>query len=73
MELLKAIGQWKGKIDITAAPLDEKKFYLSINFLDVVKAHLIPYTDTLSIMETGQPCNVPVKRGIDESNMLSTL
>jgi len=38
-----------------------------------VKAHLVPYTDTLCIMETGQPCNVPVKRGIDKSSMLSAL
>ena len=67
------IGQWKGKIDITVAPLDDKKFFLGIDFLDAVKAHLVPYTDNLCIMETGQPCNVPMKRGIDEGNMLSAL
>ena len=67
------ISQWKGKVDITVAPLDDKKFYLGIDFLDVVKAHLVPYTDTLCIMETGQPYNVPMKRGIDEGNMLSAL
>ena len=38
-----------------------------------MKAHLVPYTDTLCIMETEQPCNVPVKRGIYEGNMLSAL
>ena len=31
------IGQWKGKADITVAPLDDKKFYLGIDFLDTVK------------------------------------
>ena len=36
------IGQWKSKVDITVAPLDNKKFYLGINFLDAVKAHLVP-------------------------------
>lgn len=49
------------------------KFYLGIDFLDAVKVHLVRYTDTLCIMEMGQPCNVPVKRGIDEGNMLFAL
>ena len=67
------IGQWKGKADITVAPLDDKKFYLGINFLDEVKAFLEPYTDTMCIMETGEPCVVPVKRELSEGQMLSTL
>ena len=45
------IGQWKGKTDITVTHLDDKKFYLGINFLDAVKAFLEPYTDTMCINE----------------------
>ena len=67
------IGQWKGKADITVAPLDDKKFYLGIDFLDTVKAFLVPYANTMCIMETGKPCVVPVKREINEQNMISAL
>ena len=47
------IGQWRGKADITVAPLDDKKFYLGINFLNMAKAFLVPYTNTMCIMEKG--------------------
>jgi len=67
------IGRWKGKADITVAPLDDKKFYLGIDFLDTVKAFLVPYSNTMCTMETGKPCVVPVKREINEQNMLSAL
>jgi len=67
------ISQWKGKVNITIAPLDDKKFILGIDLPNAMKAHLVPYIDTLCIMETGQPCNVPAKRGIDEGNILCAL
>jgi len=67
------IDQWKGKADIIVAPLDDKKFYLGIDFLDTVKAFLMPHTNTMCIMETGQPCVVLVKREVNESKMLSAL
>ena len=70
---LNQIDRWRGKTDIKIAPLDEKKFYLGIDFLDMVKAFLGPYTNTMCIMEKGQPCVVPVKREIDEGKMLSAL
>ena len=41
------ISQWKGKADITIAPLDDKKFYLGIDFFNMVKAFLMPYTNTM--------------------------
>jgi len=48
------IRQWQGKVDITISPLDDKKFYLGIDFLDMVKTFLVPYTNTMCIMEKGQ-------------------
>ena len=59
------IGQWQGKIDITVAPIDDKKFYLGIDFIDMVKATLNPSTNTMCIME-GQPCVVPLRREIGD-------
>jgi len=38
-----------------------------------VKAFLVPYANTMCIMEKGQPCVVPVKGEIDEGKMLSAL
>lgn len=67
------IGQWQGKADITIAPIDDKKFDLGIDFIDKVKAFLVPYANTMCIMEKGQPCVVLVIREIDESKMLCAL
>jgi len=53
--------------------LDDKKFYLGINFLHMVKAFLIPYANTMCIMKKGKSCVVPVKKKIDEGKMLSAL
>jgi len=38
-----------------------------------MKAFLIPYTNTMCTMETGQRCVIPVKREINEGKILSTL
>ena len=38
-----------------------------------MKAFLVPHTNTMCIMEMGQPCVVPVKREVNECKMLSTL
>jgi len=69
------IGQWQGKANSIIAPLDDKKFYLGNDFLNMVKTFLVPYANTMCIMEKGQPCVVPVKREIGEGKikMLSTL
>jgi len=54
------IGPWKGKDDITIAPLDDQKFYLRMNFLDKAKAFIVPYTSTLFITADGQAHAIPV-------------
>ena len=46
---------------------------MGIDFLDTVKTFLVPYTNTMCIMETGQPCVVPVKKEINERKMLYAL
>ena len=57
------------KANITVILLDDKN--LGIDFLNMVKAFFVPYTNTMCIMENGQPCVVLVKREIDEGKMLS--
>ena len=48
------IGPWKGKIDITVAPLDDRKFYLGMDFLDKARAFIVPYASSLFITADGQ-------------------
>ena len=67
------IGQWRGKVDITIAPIDDQRFYLGMDFLDMVKAFLVPYTNTMCIMENGQPCMVPIKRELSQDMMVSAI
>jgi len=55
------IGPWKGKIDITIAPLDDRKFYLGMDFLDKARAFIVPYASTLFIMVDGQAHAIPMK------------
>ena len=70
---LMQIGLWQGKANITVASLDDKMFYLGIDFLDMMKTFLEPYANTMCIMEKGQHCVVPLKRENDEGKMLSVL
>eukprot|EP00257_Ricinus_communis_P019332 XP_015578290.1 uncharacterized protein LOC107261709 [Ricinus communis] len=67
------IGQWQGKVDITIAPIVDQRFYLGMDFLDMVKAFLVPYTNTMCIMENGQPCVVPIKRELSQDKMVSAI
>jgi len=39
----------------------------------MVKAFLVPYTNTMCIMETGQLCVIPMKREINECKMIPAL
>lgn len=40
-------GQWRGEANITIAPIDDHKSNLGIDFLDMVKAFLVPYANTI--------------------------
>ena len=67
------IGPWEGKIDITVTPLDEKKFYLGMGFFNRVKSFVVPYANTLFILDRGKEYTVPVKREPKKDKMLSSL
>ena len=40
----------KGKVGITIAPLDDRKFYLGMDFLNKAKVIIVPHASTLFIM-----------------------
>ena len=67
------IGPWKGKVDITVAPLDDRKFYLGMDFLDKAKAFIVPYASTLFIMVDGQAHAIPIKRDAEKEKVLPAL
>ena len=47
------VGSWRDKVDITVASLDDRKFYLGMNFLYKAKAIIVPDASTLFIMDNG--------------------
>lgn len=67
------IGPWRGKVDITVASLDDQKFYLGMDFLDMVKAFLVPYANTLFIMDNGQAYAIPMRWEVEKERVLSAL
>jgi len=48
------IGPWKGKVDITATPLEDRKFYFGMDFLNKARCFIVPYASTLYIMDKGK-------------------
>jgi len=63
----------KGKVDITVASLDDRKFYLGMDFLDKAKAFIVPYANTLFIMVDGQAHAIPMKRDAKKERVLPAL
>ena len=56
------VGPWKGEVDITVAPFDDRKFYLGMDFLNKAKAIIVPHASTLFIMDNGQTHAIPIRR-----------
>lgn len=47
------VGLWKSKFDITVTPLNNRKFYLEMDFLDKAKAVIVPHARILFITDNG--------------------
>jgi len=60
------IEPWRGKADITIASLNDKKFYLGMDFLDRVNAFIVPYASTFSITVDGQAHAIPVRGEVEK-------
>ena len=67
------IGPWRGKVDITISPLDDRKFYLEMDFLDRAKAFIIPYVSTLFITANAQVHSILMRREAKKERVLADL
>ena len=64
-----SIGEWHGQENLTVITMDDFDVVLGLEFLDKVKAVLVPYTNTMCILE-GKACTVPIKWENVSSKML---
>jgi len=67
------IGSWRYKVDTTVYPLNDRKFYLGMNFLDRAKAFIIPYVNPLFITGDRQAHAMSIRREAEEETVLPTL
>jgi len=67
-----SIGEWHGQENLTVVTMDDFDMVLGLKFLDKVKAVLVPYTNTMCILE-GKACTVQIKQENVSSKMLLTL
>jgi len=67
------IGPRKGKVHINVSPLDDRKFYLGMDFLDKTKDFIIPYAKTLFITADGQVHSIPMRREAEKERVLPAL
>ena len=50
-----------GKFDIIVIPLDDRKFYMGMDFLDITKAFIVPYASTMFIIDNRQVYAIPMR------------
>ena len=60
-------------IDITVAPFDDQQLYLGMDFLDKVRAFIVPYASTLFIMADRQAHAIPMKWDAEKKRVLPAL
>jgi len=51
------VGPWRGKSDITFAPLNNRKFYMGLEFLDKAKAIIVPHAHHVHLEQWASSCN----------------
>ena len=67
-----SIGEWHGEENLTVVTMDDFDVVLGLEFLDKVKVVLVPYTNTMCILEE-RACTVLIKQENVSSKMLSIL
>ena len=67
-----SIGEWHGQENLTIITMDDFDVVLGLEFLDKVKAVMVPYTNTMCILK-GKACTNPIKQENVSSKMLSGL
>ena len=51
------VGPWRGKSDITFAPLNNRKFYMGLEFLDKAKGIIVPHAHHVHLEQWASSCN----------------
>ncbi|KAF7828548.1 Transposon Ty3-I Gag-Pol polyprotein [Senna tora] len=57
-----SLGEWTGPVDFFVVTMDDYPIVLGMEFLDKVKAVLVPFANTMCILEEGNTCMVPLER-----------
>ncbi|KAF7807841.1 Transposon Tf2-2 polyprotein [Senna tora] len=57
-----SLGEWTGPVDFFVVTIDDYPILLGMEFLDKVKAVLVPFANTMCILEEGNTCIVPLER-----------
>ena len=66
------VRPWRGKVDISVGPLDERKFYLRMDFLDIAKAIIVSLA-TCSSQAMGKSYAIPMRREVEKEMVLSSV
>jgi hypothetical protein len=57
-----SIGSWTSKDNIAVIPLDNIDVIIGMGFLDSIEAVIVPFANCICILNSSNPCAVPVKR-----------
>ena len=57
-----SLGAWTGQVDLTVAPMDDYSIVLGLEFFDKVRAFIIPFSNSMCIMDGAKACVVPMER-----------
>lgn len=68
------IRQWMGRLDLLVMPMDDFKVVFGMKFLNQVKVFLLPFANTMCIMDKDVTCMVLIERTVRlKTKVLSTI
>lgn len=67
------IGEWQGEVPFTVIPMDDYDMVLGLEWLDKVRACILPYSNSVLILEEDRPCTISTRRMQGGSPMLSAM
>lgn len=68
------IGKWKSKETIDVIPLNDYDFVIGLGFLNMIYALVVPFVDSICMLNTHGQCVVSMKRDSGrDGKMLSAM
>ena len=67
------IGDWNGTISFTVVAMDDYDIVLGLQWIDQVRACIVPYSDSLIIVGHGKTSVIPTMRELEEDGRLSAM